>query len=108
MPEFALVAVLLVLGIGAYWSMVIFPRQRDFQKRQKYVRSLFAGDEVITFGGIVGKVVEVDSEQGIALVEIADGVVIRLITAALMQAYDADTIAENAQIGVAGKIEKDI
>ena len=51
MPEFALVAVLLVLGIGAYWSMVVFPQQRDFQKRQRYVRSLFAGDEVITYGG---------------------------------------------------------
>ncbi len=103
MPEFALVAVLLVLGIGAYWSMVVYPRQRDFQKRQRYVRSLSVGDEVITYGGIVGKVVEIDSQQGIALVEIADGVVVRLIMAALMQAYDADTIAKNAQIGVLEK-----
>jgi preprotein translocase YajC subunit len=100
MQEFVLVGVILLLGMGAYWSMVLFPKQRDFQKRQRYVSTLNAGDEVITYGGIIGKVREVDSDKGIAYVEIADGIVVRLITAALVQPYDAEEIARNARLGL--------
>lgn len=96
--EFILVAVILVLGIGAYWSMVLFPRQRSFEKRQKMARSLSLGDEIITYGGMIGKVVEIDAEMGIAYVEVADGVVVRFVTASIMQQYDPEEIAENAQM----------
>lgn len=100
MQEFALFGFILVLILGAWWSMVTFPKQRDFQKRQRFVRTLAYGDEVITYGGIIGKVVEIDAEQGVAHVEIADGVVVRLITAALMQPFDAEEIARNARMGL--------
>lgn len=100
MREFALLAFVMLLGLGAYWSMVVFPKQRDFQKRQRFARHLALGDEVITYGGIIGKVIEIDAELGIAQVEIADGVIIRIINAALMQAYDVEEIAANARIGM--------
>lgn len=98
--EFFALMVVMVLALGAYWSLVTFPKQRDFQKRQRFARSLAEGDEVITYGGIVGRVMAIDAEKGVAEVEIADGVTIRLITAALMQPYDADEIARNAQMGL--------
>lgn len=100
MQEFALLAFVMLLALGAWWSLVIFPKQRDFQKRQRFARSLARGDEVITYGGVIGRVIDIDAEQGIAFVEIADGVVIRLITAALMQPYDAEEIARNARMGL--------
>ena len=40
MPEFLLLGLVLILLLGAYWSMVVFPRQRAFQVRQKFARSL--------------------------------------------------------------------
>lgn len=98
--EIIAVFVVLVLVLGAYWSLVTFPKQRDFQKRQRFARELTEGDEVITYGGIIGKVRYIDAEKGVADVEIAEGVTIRLITAAIMQPYDADEIAHNAQIGL--------
>jgi preprotein translocase subunit YajC len=101
MQEVVLLAVVMVLGLGAYWAMVVFPKQRDFQKRQRYVRSLAEGDEVVTYGGIVGKVIAIESDKGIARVEIADGVVVRLITAALVQAYDPEAFAKAARAGLA-------
>ncbi|HLU09509.1 MAG TPA: preprotein translocase subunit YajC [Oceanobacillus sp.] len=94
MDEFILIGVLLVLGLGAYWSMVIFPRQRDYQKQQRYVREAKAGDEMITFGGIVGRVLEIDAEKGIAHVEIADGVVVRMLVASLLRPYDPEEFAQ--------------
>jgi len=98
--EFVLLALVMLLGLGAYWAMVIFPKQRDFSKRQRYVSTLAAGDEVVTYGGIIGKVLAIDAEKGIAHVEIADGVVVRLITAALVQEYDPEAFAEAARKGL--------
>lgn len=94
-----------VLGVGAYWTMVLFPRQRDFQKRQRMARELAEGDEVITFGGIVGKVKTIDAKMGIAWVEIADGVLVRAVTASLIERYDPEEIARNAQMGLADQVD---
>jgi preprotein translocase subunit YajC len=100
MQEFAVLALVLLLALGAYWAMVVFPKQRDFTKRQRYVRALAVGDEVVTYGGIVGRVVSIEVDKGIANVEIADGVVVRLITAALVQPYDPEAFAEAARAGI--------
>jgi preprotein translocase subunit YajC len=100
MQEIILLALVMALAMGAYWSMVIFPKQRDFQKRQRFVQNLAEGDEVITAGGIIGRVVGVEAEQGIAYVEIAEGVVVRMISASLLSAFDPAELAKNAQMGL--------
>lgn len=100
MLEFVLVFLVLALILGAYWTMVVFPKQREFQFKQKVVRSLHVGDEIVTYGGIVGKIIDIDPDSGISYVEIADGVQIKLLTAALQQVFDAEEIARNAQIGI--------
>lgn len=99
MPEFVLVFAVLALALGGYWALVVFPKQRAFQHKQKIARSLHSGDEIVTYGGIVGKIVDIDADGGTAQVEIADGVRIKLLTAALQQVYDADEFARNAGIG---------
>ena len=103
MEEFVLLGVVLVLGLGAYWSLVIFPRQRDFQKQQKYVSALNPGDEMITFGGIIGRVLSVEPEKGIATIEIAEGVVVRVLAASLMRPYDPEELAQSAELASRGK-----
>lgn len=99
MLEFVLVFLVLVLVLGAYWTMVVFPKQREFQVKQRVVRSLHVGDEVVTYGGIVGKIIDIDPDSGVSYVEIADGVQIKLLTAAIQQVFDAEEIARNAQMG---------
>lgn len=96
--EFILLAVFGALIAAGYYSFVLFPRQRDFHKRQEMARSLSQGDEIITYGGLIGKVVDIDSDLGIAYVEIAEGIVVRFVTASIMQQYDPDEIARNAQM----------
>lgn len=97
MPEIVVLGLVMILGLGAYWSMVIFPRQREFQKRQRYVQTLQAGDEMITYGGIIARVLEVEAENGIATVEIAEGVRVRILLAALVRPYDPEELAESAR-----------
>lgn len=100
MPEFVLVFAILALILGGYWALVIFPKQRAFQHKQKLVRSLHIGDEVVTYGGIIGKIIDIDVDQGVSQVEISDGIRIKLLTAALQQVYDPNAVAYNAKLGM--------
>lgn len=101
MQEFALVGLFMLLALGAWWSLVTFPKQRDFQKRQRFVRSVVEGDEVITYGGVIGKVK--DLSEGVAYVEIADGVVVRMLAASVVQPFDADEVARHARKALASE-----
>jgi len=98
--EFGFLLVIMLLVMGGYWSFYVYPRQREFSKRQEYVRSLSHGDEVITFGGIIGQVVDIDGESGIVHIEIADGLVVRVIAASVVSEFDREEIARNAQQGL--------
>ncbi len=99
MPELVLVFAILSLVLGGYWALVVFPKQRAFQHKQKFARSLHAGDEIVTYGGIVGRIIDIDAEKGVSQVEIAEGVRVKLLTAALQQVYNPDEVAYNAALG---------
>src|SRR5258706_11386705 len=100
MQEFVAFSVVILLLMSGYWSMVIFPRQRAFKKHNIYVRALGPGDEVITFGGIIGTLISMDAEAGVAYVRIAEGVEVKVLTAALTRPYQPDEVALHAQVGV--------
>ncbi len=99
MGEWVTLAVVMALVLAGYWSLVIFPKQREFSKRQRFARTLSEGDEVITAGGIIGRVLEIHGSEGIAIVEIAPGVIVRAVTASLLQPFDPEELAYNAQLG---------
>jgi preprotein translocase subunit YajC len=100
MAEFGFLLVIMLLLMGGYWSFFVYPRQREFNKRQEYVRSLATGDEVVTFGGMLGRVVDIDGDTGIVYVEIAEGVVVRFVAASIVSAYDAERVAADATRGL--------
>lgn len=92
--------VVLLLVLAAYWSLVILPRQQEFKKHQYFVRRLKPGDRVITYGGLIATIVDLQPDLGEAKIRLADGIEVRIITAALTQPYDPATLAHNARIGI--------
>ncbi|NJL93400.1 MAG: preprotein translocase subunit YajC [Anaerolineae bacterium] len=90
----------LSLAIAAYYALVLLPRQRAFKKHQSYVLSMHVGDEVITYSGIIAIITELDEEVGVARVKLAEGLEVRMLTAAIMRPYDAQEIAENARMAL--------
>lgn len=92
--------VILLIFVAGYYSLVTLPRQRTFKKHQRYVMSLQVGDQVITSGGIIGIITELDAEVGVCRLQIAEGVEIKMIAAALVQPYDPEEIARNARMGL--------
>lgn len=72
----SLIPLLLIFGI--MYFLMIRPQQKKMQEHQAMVAALRRGDQVVTQGGIVGKVVRV-RDDGELEVEIADGVKVRVI-----------------------------
>jgi len=108
MGEFAAFSFIIILLLAAYWSLVLFPRQREFKKHNKMVTTLRPGEEVITFGGIIGTIQEVDAEAGVAHVQIAEGVIVRCITASLTRPYIPDDVSISARIGLEAGVENQL
>ncbi len=108
MPEFVAFSMVILLVLGGYWSLVVFPKQREFKKHNEYVRTLGPGDEVITFGGIIGTITSMDAEAGVAYVRVADGVELKVLTAALTRPYIPEDVALHARVGIDPEAEKQI
>ena len=68
----------LILIFGIMYFLLIRPQQKKLKEHQAMVAALRRGDQVVTQGGIIGKVVKV-REDGELEVEIADGVKVRVI-----------------------------
>jgi len=66
----------LVLIMGVFYFLLIRPQAKRAKEHKALIASLSAGDEVVTGGGILGKVTEV-SEQFL-VVEVAEGVRVKV------------------------------
>ncbi|WP_133365742.1 preprotein translocase subunit YajC [Qipengyuania sediminis] len=63
--------------IAIFWFLIIRPQMRQQKAHQAKVAGLKRGDEVLTAGGVVGKVMKV--EDVYAELEIAKGVRVRVL-----------------------------
>lgn len=73
--------VFLVITFGLMWFVLIRPQQQRVRRQQALVRSLEVGDEVVTAGGIFGRIVGLDDE--VARIEVARGVEMRILRLAV-------------------------
>lgn len=67
---------MMVLFIVIFYFLLIRPQQKKAKEHAAMLGKLANGDEVVTAGGIVGKVVEV--QEGFIGLEIAEGVRIKV------------------------------
>jgi preprotein translocase subunit YajC len=74
----------LILIFVIMYFFLIRPQQKRVKEHKAMVDALRRGDQVITQGGVVGKVVKV-KEDGEAEVEIAEGVKVRVIKSTIAQ-----------------------
>jgi preprotein translocase subunit YajC len=67
---------IMVLFVGVFYFLLIRPQQKKAKEHQALVAKLAAGDEVVTTGGMLGRVVEV-GDTFITL-EVAEGVRVKV------------------------------
>jgi preprotein translocase subunit YajC len=67
---------MMVVFVAIFYFLLIRPQQKKAKEHQALVSKLSAGDEVVTTGGILGKVVDVG--DSFVTLEIADGVRVKV------------------------------
>lgn len=67
-----------ILIFGIMWVLLIRPQQKKAKEHRNMIEALRRGDQIITAGGLLGKVTKV-KEDGEVEVEIADGVKVRVV-----------------------------
>ena len=68
----------LILIFGIMYFLLIRPQQKKVKEHAAMVSALRRGDQIVTQGGLIGKVVKVKDDNEVD-VEIADGVKVRVV-----------------------------
>ena len=71
--------IMLLLIFGIMYFLLIRPQQKKLKQHAAMLEALRRGDQIITQGGVVGKVVKVKDEANEVEVEIAKGVNVRVL-----------------------------
>ncbi len=74
----------LILIFGIMYVLLIRPQQKKLKTHKSMVEALRRGDQIVTQGGIIGKVSKV-KEDGEIEVEIAEGVKVRVVRSTISQ-----------------------
>ncbi len=69
--------ILLLAMFVLLWVLLIRPQRQRQQKQQQLLSSVEPGDEVLTVGGLYGIVRDIDEEDDL-IVEIAEGIQVRI------------------------------
>lgn len=74
----------LILIFAIMYFLLIRPQQKKVKEHQKMVEALRRGDQIVTAGGLIGKVSKV-KEDGEIEVELAEGVKVRVLRGTIAQ-----------------------
>ena len=74
----------LILIFAIMYFLLIRPQQKKVKEHQNMVGALRRGDQVVTQGGLIGKVTKVKEENEIE-VEVATGVKVRVVQNTIAQ-----------------------
>jgi preprotein translocase subunit YajC len=80
----------LIALLAVFYFLILRPQQKRTKEHKTMMEALQKGDEVITIGGVLGKVTKVGEEN--VGVEIADNVVMQVQKAAIQNVLPKGTI----------------
>ncbi len=75
--------ILLLVIFGIMYFLLIRPQQKKLKEHQALLAGLRRGDQVVTQGGVIGKIVKVKDDSNEVEVEIAKGVNVRVVKATI-------------------------
>lgn len=86
----------IVLIFAIMYFLLIRPQQKKMKEHRAMIEALRRGDQVVTGGGIIGKVSRVKEGEGEIEVEIADGVKVRVLRSTVTQVLNRTEPAANS------------
>lgn len=83
----------LVLVFLFMWFLLIRPQQQRVRAQRSMLQALSVGDDVVTAGGICGRIASMDDEE--VTLEVDEGVRIRFVRAAIRQRVEPASPVED-------------
>ncbi len=91
--------ILLLAMFVLLWVLLIRPQRQRQMKQQHLLSSVEPGDEVLTVGGLYGIVRDIDEEDDL-IVEIAEGIQVRIARRAIGGVVKPEDEDEDAEVEV--------
>ncbi len=82
--------IMMVVFVAIFYFLLIRPQQKKQKEHQNMLTRLSAGDEVVTAGGLLGRVTDVG--DSFVTVEVADGVRVKVQKAQVTQLMPKGTV----------------
>ena len=70
-----------LIFLGLMWVLLVRPQQQRVRQQRELIAALRVGDDVVTAGGIFGRIVALTDDE--ATLEVAPGVELRFLRAAM-------------------------
>lgn len=90
--DVTLASVVLIITIAfvflLVWVIVILPQNRARKNQEQVVADLNIGEQIVTVGGVIGKLTYLNRDEDLAKIEVAPGVEVRIIPAAISHPLD--------------------
>ena len=80
----------IVVLFGAFWFLLIRPQQAQQKKRAAMMAEMKLGDNVVTIGGICGKVTQITADK--VFVEVSEGIVVEFLRNAISTVVKEDDL----------------
>lgn len=79
----------ILIGLVVLSVFMFLPQWQARRRRQQQMNAMQVGDQVMTVGGIIGKLTYLDTDENRARVEIAPGVEITLVVAGISRPIES-------------------
>ncbi len=82
--------ILMLLMFGVFYFLLIRPQVKRQKQHSNMLDSLKTGDEIVTRGGIIGRITGISGQK--LVIEIQEKVRIRILRTAIESRYDASKV----------------
>ncbi len=86
-----------VLFFAGVYFLLLRPQQQRVRRQRELITAIGVGDRVVTAGGLIGRVVDVNDDR--LLLEVADGVVVELLRLAVSRRLDDSEAISDSVFG---------
>jgi len=86
--------IVVVILFALFWLLIVRPQRRQAAEQRELIASVEPGDEIVSAGGLYGVIKSIDGDE--LVVEIADGLVVRMARGAVAGLVERDEEPESA------------
>jgi preprotein translocase subunit YajC len=91
--------IFIAVMVGLIWLLVIRPQRRRTTEHSAMISTLSVGDEIVTAGGMYGRIQRIDDE--VLTVEIAPAITVRVARAAITGVMNSEQKDNEAETPIA-------